>query len=108
MLVCLSEVGELYVLRQPFYLRIGQHDELLVSGRIDVEVVTFFLKKLFHLHGHVDGVARQLKIKVVGEQCFKLQTDKCSLGNDGTMLLLDETQEDGEWAGNGYGTASYG
>ena len=34
-------------------------------------------------------MARQLEIELVSEKCIKLQTNKCALGNDGSVLLLD-------------------
>ena len=47
------------------------------------------MEDAFHLHGHIDGVARQLEIEIVGEQGIELESDECALGNDGTVLLLD-------------------
>ena len=48
-----------------------------------------FLEDGFHLHRHIDGVTRQTEVEVVGEECLKLQTDEGTLGDDGTVLLLD-------------------
>ena len=89
MAVCWSPVGELHVLREFVDLRIRHDDELLVSGRVYPEVVALVLEDLFHLHGHVDGVAGKLEIKLVREQSLKLQTYECALGYDGAMLFLN-------------------
>ena len=87
--VGLAPVAELYVARQPLHGVIVQDDELLVGGRVKVELVAFFLEYLFHPHGHLDGMARQVEVEVVCEQGFELQTDEGTLGDDGSVLLLD-------------------
>jgi len=91
----LSPVGEVHLGGQFLDLGVGQDDELLVGGRVEPELVAFLLEDALHLHGHVDGVTRELEIErcavvVDGrEECLELQSDKGSLGNDGAVLLLD-------------------
>ena len=85
----LAPVCELDILRQSFHGFVGQDNKLLVGGRVDEELAALLLENLLHAHGHIDGVARQLEIQIVRKQRIKLQTYQCSLGYDGTMLLLD-------------------
>lgn len=82
-------MGELDVLRESLYLGIGQNDELLVGGRVDVELIALLLEYLLHAHGHIVSMAGQFHVEVVGEQRFKLEAYQRPFGNDGAMLLLD-------------------
>ena len=85
----LPPVGELDVLRKSLYLGIGQNDELLVGGRVDVELIALLLEDLLHAHGHIVSVAGQFHVEVVGEQRLELEAYQCPFGNDGAVLLLD-------------------
>ena len=49
----------------------------------------FLLEDMLHLHSHLDSMTRQVKIEIVCEKRFKLQTYQGSLGYDSTMLLLN-------------------
>ena len=83
---------ELYLLRQSLHLLVGQDDELLVGGRVKIELVASQQEHLLHLHGFLDGVTRQLEVKVVSEQGLKLKTYQSPLGYYCTMLLLDREE----------------
>ena len=72
MAVSLPPMGEQHTTAQLFDFGIGQDDKLLVGRRIEPELVALLLKDTFHLHGHVDGVTRQLEIEVVGEERLEL------------------------------------
>ena len=88
MVVVRPPVGEADVLRQLLHLLVGQDDELLVGGRVEIELIAVLLENLFHLHGFFYGVTGQLEVEVVGKQRLELQADECALGNDGSMLFL--------------------
>ena len=88
----LTPMGELHVGGKALDSLVRQDDKLLVGGRVDEELAAFLLEDLFHLHGHLDGVARELEVEVVSEQGLKLQTNERSLGNDGTVLLLNREE----------------
>ena len=92
MFVCLSEVGELHVLRQAFDLSVGQHDELLVGGRVNVEPITLLLEDLLHAHSHLDGMFGELEVEVVRKQGLELQTDEGTFGYHGSVLFLDREE----------------
>ena len=74
--VGLAPMGELYVASKALNGLVGQDDKLLVGGRVDEELAAFLLEDLLHLHGHLDGVARELEVEVVSKQRLKLQTNQ--------------------------------
>ena len=46
--------------------------ELLVGGRVDVHAIAIGLERILDAHCHVDGVAGQSHVEVVGEERFEL------------------------------------
>ena len=93
--VGLTEMGEGDTLGQALGNGIGEYNELLIGGRIDIEGIAVLTEQRLHLHGHRNGMLRELEIKgrtfIIdrGEKGLELQADKSTLGNDGTMLLLN-------------------
>ena len=64
-------------------------DKLLVGWGIHIELKTLAYEDILHPHGHLDSMLRKLHIQVVCEQSVKLQADQGTLGDDGSVLLLD-------------------
>ena len=62
-------------LTQLFHGLMAENDKLLVGGRVDKKAVSLVLEYLFHAHGHINGVARDVEIEVVGEEGVKLYTE---------------------------------
>lgn len=85
-------MGELHFLRQFLDQGIWQNDELLIGGRVNIELKAFLLEYLFHLHRHLDSVAGEVEIEIVGEEGFELQTYQGAFGYHGTVLLLDREE----------------
>ena len=95
-MVCLTKMRELHLTAQALYQFVVDDDELLVGGRVDEELVTFLREDLLHPHGHLDGVFGETEIQDLsrpprrgGEERIELQADKGTLGDDGSVLLLD-------------------
>ena len=55
--VCHTEMSKHHLLRQFLHTGIAYHHKLLVGWLVKIELVTLLLEDLFHLHGHVYGVA---------------------------------------------------
>ena len=53
---------------------IGEKEELLIGGGVDIKFITFIHKPFFHLHGKFNGMFADTCIKIVGEKCGKLNT----------------------------------
>ena len=64
-----------------------EDDKLLVGGRVDGQLDVVFPEDSFHAPGHVDGVARDASIEVVGEELVELQSEHTSLGEQGAVTL---------------------
>ena len=89
MVIGLAKMRESNLLTETFSLFVVDNDKLLVSGGVDQELKTFSFEEILHPHGHSDGMLRELEIKLISEQGLELQTDECSFGYDGTVLLLN-------------------
>ena len=89
MLVDEPPLGEGHLVLQPLNLLIPDNHKLLVGGRVDIKIVTTFLKHLLHLHCLVNGIAGKVKIEVVGEERVKLHTYQSAFGQECPMLFLD-------------------
>lgn len=80
LLVGLAEMCEKHLFAQTLYLCIVDDDKLLVGWRVYKELISLSLEDIFHPHSHLNGVFRELEVKVVGEKGIELQAYKCSLG----------------------------
>ena len=92
MLVGLSEVRELHLLTQFIYLFVVDDYKLLIGWRVNIELESLTYKHVFHSHGHLDGMFRELKVKIVSKQRIELQPNKSSFGYNCTMLFLDREE----------------
>ena len=89
MVVGLTEMGESNLLAEKISLFVSDDNKLLVGRGVDQKLEPLFLENILHPHGHLDGMFREMEVKLVGEQSFKLQADKGTFRNDGTVLFLD-------------------
>ncbi len=80
---------------QPLAVGMGEDDELLVGGRVDVEAVAPLGKSAAELHGHADGMAGNAQVEPVGEERVELQAQQAAFCKQGAVLL-DEGEEVGE------------
>ena len=62
-----------YCLSQLFYLFLGEHDKLLIGGRVG-DGEPCIGEELSHPHRHVNGMTCNAEIQVIGEQGIKLHT----------------------------------
>ena len=78
-------MGELHFLRQFLDQGIRQNDELLIGGRVNIELKAFLLEYLFHLHRHLDSVAGEVAIEIGGGEGLDLKTYQGACGYHGSV-----------------------
>ena len=61
--VGLTEMGEGDTLGQALGYGIGEDNELLIGGGIDIESETATLEKLLHEKGHLNGMTREGEVE---------------------------------------------
>ena len=72
---------------QFFFLFIFQNYKLLVRGRIQEKLISFFLKGSFQLHSCFNSIFADPCIQIIGKQCVKLDSQKTAFCQKGSLLL---------------------
>ena len=86
--VVVGETSKCDMLLKPLNVVVGNDYELLVCGRVQVQLIPFASEHLLNLHCHFHSVAADVEIEVVGEEGFKLRSVKPSFRNHRPVLLL--------------------
>ena len=87
MLIIFSPMGENHFFCKAIHLIIRQDNELLIGWGINIKLIPFTLKKLFHALCHLVGMTRNSEVKVVSKECFKLTTNQSTFRHERSVLL---------------------
>ena len=82
-------MGEDDLLFQFVHFIVRNHQELLIGGRIEEELIAQVGEQLFQFDRHTHGMGRDVEIEIVGEQRIKLHAYQTTFCQQGTVTLDD-------------------